>query len=125
VRPKFQTSISIDAADSDGHKYVVTIKQVKKINMDDIHSTDLRERSLPLNFFNILFKFYLRQLNLVEHGRTGKFFDPKSRRKVEGTDLFTMPGYHTSFHMYQGGLFLKVDLCNRIVRTLSVLGFIN
>ena len=93
--------------------------------MDHIHSTNPRERSLPLNFFNILFKFYLRQLNFMEHGRTGKYFDPKGRKKVEGTDLYVMPGYHTSFNMYQTGLYLKVDLCNRVVRTLSVLGYIN
>jgi len=59
----------------------------------------------------------LRNLNFLESGKTCKYYDPKRKQPVEGTDMFINHGYETSVNFYERGLFLRMDLSHKVIRT--------
>jgi len=63
---------------------------------------------------------------LIEFGnKTSRYYDPEKKEKIENTKLFLYPGFQTCFNMYEGGLYLRVDVSNKVVRTETVLALIN
>jgi len=61
----------------------------------------------------------LAKLGFIEIGKTGKFFNVKS--KVEVQNLFMFSGYKTTFTYLEKGLFFKIDSAKKIVRNETVL----
>lgn len=93
--------------------------------MSDIYRPDSKQAFMPLSFLNSLLKMQLKMIGYSEIGRSKKYFDNTSRREVPNTNLFLYSGYSTSFSLLEGGLYLRVDPVNKIVRSESVLKLIN
>lgn len=68
---------------------------------------------------------FFHQMQYTEIGRTKKYFDPNSRKKLEGADVTVYRGYSTSFSLLESGLFLKVDPTVKIIQSESALDVIN
>lgn len=105
----------------DGFCYILTVTIKKVVNIGDIQSTDKKKSQPALNFFNILVKYFLKQLNHHESGRTCKFFDPNKKEEIPGTNLLINQGYETAVNFFEKGLFLRIDLSHRVIRTDTVL----
>lgn len=60
-------------------------------------------------------------MNFVSIGKSGKYFNPKSKNVLSNSGIFLFNGYETRFNVTEGGLFLQVDSMVRIVQTKTVL----
>lgn len=84
--------------------------------MQELKNPDPKVAFLPLNWFNILIRSFLRNLKFFEHGRTRKYYDPRDRSCISETKLEVLKGYSTSFQVTEGGLNLRIDVCHKLVR---------
>lgn len=65
----------------------------------------------------------MSQAKYTEIGRTGKFFNLKSRKEIDNLIMYS--GFKANFVSLEGGIFLRVDSAKKIVRNQTVLQFIN
>ncbi len=65
----------------------------------------------------------MRNLGYVEIGKTGKYFNSKEKRDIDGLVMYS--GYKSSFVELEKGIFLRVDAAKKIVRNQTVLDFID
>ena len=72
-------------------------------------------------FFNVLIKFFLKQLKFQESGRLCRYYDPKKKEPIQGTNLIIHHGYETAVNYFEKGLFLRLDLTHKVIRTDTVL----
>lgn len=84
--------------------------------MENLKSNDPKVQFLPLNWFNILIKHYLLNLNFFEFGRTRKFYDIRSQQNIHETKMAVLRGFSTSFQFVQSGLTLKIDISHKLIR---------
>jgi hypothetical protein len=123
-KPLFDTSANIEVT-YDGHSYNLALKLVKNVKMSDLNSGDSKSACVPLSFLNNLLKNQMRNMGFMEIGKSRKYFDSKTKKQVAGTDLTIYQGFETSFVNLEGGIYLKVDTANKIVRNKTVLECIN
>lgn len=88
-------------------EYTVSIKKVKTY---DVKSNP----KLLLAFLNNGLRNIMNNLNYVEIGRSGKYFN--SRNKVDIESLMMFSGYKSNFVQLEKGIFLRVDAAKKIVR---------
>eukprot|EP01017_Pseudomicrothorax_dubius_P051612 TRINITY_DN996_c0_g2_i2.p1 TRINITY_DN996_c0_g2~~TRINITY_DN996_c0_g2_i2.p1 ORF type:complete len:269 (+),score=51.57 TRINITY_DN996_c0_g2_i2:50-856(+) len=72
-------------------------------------------------FLNVLIKSYLRQLNYFEFGSSSRYFNRREKEIIQDTNIVALKGFVTSFMNYRDGLFLKIDIASKILRTDTVL----
>jgi hypothetical protein len=103
-------------ADYDVDEYKISIKQVK---IYDIQATP----KLFLAFMNNALRSAMRNINYVEIGRTGKYFNSSDKKNID--DLTMYNGYKSNFVELEKGIFLRVDSAKKIVRNQTVLQYID
>lgn len=123
-KPKFGDITNI-GVDYEGQPYNLLLKVVKNVKMSDLWSGDSKLACVPLSFLNNLLKNQMRNMGFMEIGKSRKYFDSKSKKQIAGTDLTIYQGFETSFMNLEGGIYLKVDTTNKIVRNKTVLESIN
>lgn len=89
-------------------EYSVMIKQVKMLNCSE-NSTFVE------SFFNNQLRSMMRSKNYVEIGRSAKFFNQNDRSSVDSLVMFS--GYKANFQFLEGGLYLRVDVAKKFVRS--------
>lgn len=57
----------------------------------------------------------MRNKNYVEIGKSAKFFNQKNRTTVDCLVMFS--GYKANFQFLEGGLYLRVDVAKKFVRS--------
>lgn len=81
-----------------------------------------RRLSEMIHIYNVLFKHIMRDLDLVRFDR--KHFNQHHAILIPQHRLEVWPGYVTAVDEYEGGLMLTLDSTHRVLRTQSVLNFI-
>jgi len=74
-----------------------------------------------LYIYNLIFKKIMKILKFVESAKKANFFDPKAGKEIKEYKLMIWPGYITVVDEYEGGLYLQVDVANRVLRTETVM----
>lgn len=97
-----------------GEKIMVTIVERKVLKADE---------EKPAQLYNLLLKSMLRALNLKLIGR--QFFDPKKAAQIPQHHVELWPGYFSSINLEQIGTCMTVDLAHKILRTDSVIQYID
>ncbi|CAD8057992.1 unnamed protein product [Paramecium primaurelia] len=105
--------------------YYLEIKKVKVINMQDLENPNPIEADKPLMFFNYLIKDFFKNLKYQEHGKTRKFHDISRRQPIPETELSVIPGFAVNFQTNEQGFSFKIDISHRIIRTTTVLQYID
>lgn len=80
-----------------------------------------KESFISYKFMNILIKSFLKRCDFFEFGRTSRYFNKSVKEVIEETNLVALRGFITSFNSYKDGLFLKIDIAHKILRTDTVL----
>ena len=88
-------------------KFTVTIAQSK------VYEVAAKPEVLRL-FLNVSLRGIMSRLNYVEIGRSGKYFNIKSKIKIDNLNMYK--GYSSSVAELVGGIFLRVDTARKIVR---------
>jgi hypothetical protein len=78
---------------------------------------------LFLGFMNNALRNSMRNIDYVEIGKTGKYFNSKDKRDIDGLVMYN--GFKSSFTELEKGYFLRVDSAKKIVRNQTVLDFID
>lgn len=71
--PNFNVKVNVRYNEID---YELAVKLVRTVDMKDLENPDPRVSALPIKWFNILTKNFLRSMNFFEYGRNGKFYVP-------------------------------------------------
>lgn len=58
-----------------------------------------------------------------EIGRTGKYFNLKSKKEIDNLNMYS--GFKANFVFLEKGIFLRVDSAKKIVRNQTVLEYID
>ena len=95
-------------------KYELEFKWVQVIGDED------NER---LIFYKIFFNSLLRKLKLKQIGRN--YFNPKQSKVLAQHNLEVWPGFQANLALVERGVLLNVDVCHKVIRTDTVLDFIN
>ena len=122
--PSFQESITFPTS-FDGKNYSIKITLRRTFSISDIFSDDKKVSSPAFKFFNILVKHVLRSMKLLEFGRSSKYFNLEKSASIPDTNLRIFHGYLTSFNHYESGFYLKIDVSHKIIRTETVLNYID
>lgn len=79
-----------------------------------------------LQLYNGIIRRILRAINLVDYqkGTTTQFYDPKKSKTLPQHNLAVWPGYVLGLEEFEGGVLLRCDSSNRIMRTQSCLDII-
>lgn len=64
-------------------------------------------------------------MKLLEFGRSSKYFNLDKSASIPDTNLRIFHGYLTSFNHYESGFYLKIDVSHKIIRTETVLNYID
>ena len=70
---------------------------------------------------NNLIKKFFNTMKFVSIGKSGKFFNPKSRKTLANSGIILFNGYETKFSIAENGLYLQVDSMVRIIQSRTVL----
>ncbi len=122
--PSFEESITFPTNFND-KTYTIKISLKKSFSLLDIYSADKKTSSLSFKFFNTLVKHVLRSMKLLEFGRSSKYFNLEKSASIPDTNLRIFHGYLTSFNHYESGFFLKIDVSHKIIRTETVLNYVD
>jgi len=74
---------------------------------------------LLLSFLNNGLRSLMRNLNYIEIGRSGKYFNTNQKKHIDNLMMFD--GYRSNFVLLENGYFLRVDSAKKIVRNQTVL----
>lgn len=115
-------SVELSQLASNDVDYKVTFLKKSTLIFDSlIESENENDRNLVLRWLNIQMKRFLKLIGYTEMGRACRYYDKSRSTNPEGTQLLIHPGFETSYNIYEGGLFLKVDTSNKIVHKTTVL----
>jgi hypothetical protein len=64
-------------------------------------------------------------MQYTEIGKSKKYFDPSSRKTLDGANVTIYKGYSSNFTLLENGLFLKIDPTVKIIQSDSALDVIN
>ena len=92
---------------------------VKRVKVFDLESNP----KLLLTFLNNGLRNIMRNLNFVEIGKSGKYFNAQEKTKLDNLMMYN--GYKSNFVLLERGYYLRVDAAKKIVRNDTVLDFIN
>eukprot|EP00347_Sterkiella_histriomuscorum_P022394 403330644 len=76
-----------------------------------------------LIFYKIFFNSLLKKIRYKQIGRN--FFNPNQSKVLAQYNLEIWPGFASSLQMLQNGILLNMDICHKVIRTDTVLDFIN
>ncbi|KYQ88959.1 hypothetical protein DLAC_11817 [Tieghemostelium lacteum] len=115
----------------DGNAILYTMNEISKstirVNSDTITLTKVAVLSntdaKSSQFFNILFKQFLRILKLTLIGR--QYYDSRHKKEIPNYKIEIWPGFFTSIGATQSGNSLLIDVAHKIVRTTTILDKIN
>lgn len=96
--------------------YQISIRQVKTYDCKT-------NPKLFLTFMNNALRNSMRNINYVEIGKTGKYFNSRDKREIDGLVMYN--GFKSSFVELEKGIYLKVDSAKKIVRNQTVLDYID
>ena len=65
----------------------------------------------------------MRNLNYVEIGKTGKYFNASEKKPIDSLIMYS--GFKSNFVELEGGIYLRVDAAKKIVRNQTVLDYID
>lgn len=122
--PSFEESITFPTT-YNGRSYTIKITLRRSFSISDIYHEDKKASAPAFKFFNILVKHVLRSMKLLEFGRSSKYFNLEKSAAIPDTNLRIFHGYLTSFNHYESGFFLKIDVSHKIIRTETVLNYID
>ena len=107
-------------------EYLISIKNTYESSLGNLISLDPNQSRVAIQSINITIKQMMRNLKMMEIGRTLKFFynDKNHIYKLEGAPLQVRVGFKTSLELLQGGPRLLVDYCTRVLRTDNALVYI-
>eukprot|EP01133_Synstelium_polycarpum_P002461 gene2461-2798_t len=98
---------------TNGGSQTVDVNYVKEISPQDPSLTQ---------FYNVFLK---KLMLLMDHSLIGRqYYNSKLKTKIQNTNLEVWPGYFTSINHIEKGVSLLADLSSKVVRTESVLSFI-
>lgn len=101
-------------AEHEGVKYAITIEWVQIMEATD------RDH---LNFLKIFFNSMMRTLRFEQIGP--KSFNPAKAHSLDAHNVKVWPGFDARMIMKEKGALLNVDVAFRVVRTDSLLAFLN
>ena len=85
---------------------------------------DVKKNSnVLLSFLNNGLRNVMRNLDYMEIGRSGKYFNTKQKTQIDNLMMFS--GYRSNFVLLENGFYLRVDSAKKIVRNQSVLDVID
>ena len=122
--PSFEDSITFPTTYGE-KSYTVKITLRRSFTISDIYSEEKKTSAPVFKFFNILVKHVLRSMKLLEFGRSSKYFNLDKSASIPDTNLRIFHGYLTSFNYYESGFYLKIDVSHKIIRTETVLSYID
>lgn len=105
--------------------YQISLKMVKEINFSDILAPEKEKSAIVFSFLNNMMRNFFHKMKFTEIGRSRKFFDPKSKKTLNGANVTVYKGFSTNFALLENGLYLKVDPIMKIIRSETVLDVIN
>jgi hypothetical protein len=76
-----------------------------------------------LFFLNNKFRNVMSEAGYSEIGRTGKYFNIKSKKEIDNLNMYS--GFKANFVFLEKGIFLRVDSAKKIVRNQTVLEYID
>lgn len=106
--------VPILTSEHDGTTYKVMIEWVQLME-----STDKDH----LNFLKIFFNSMMRSLRFEQIGP--KVFNPKQAHSLDAHNISVWPGFDTRMIMKERGALLSIDVAFKVVRTDSVLSYMN
>lgn len=96
--------------------YTISIKQVKIYDLK-------ANPKLFLAFLNNALRNSMRNINYVEIGKTGKYFNSKDKTPIDNLVMYN--GFKSNFVELERGIYLRVDAAKKIVRNQTVLEYID
>lgn len=108
-------------AEVDKEKYFLVLKPVRLVDLAALKSSKQEETFMPLSFLNNLIKKFFASMNYVSIGKSGKYFNPASRKVLANSQVLLFTGYETKFSIADTGLYLQVESMTRIVQSRTVL----
>lgn len=103
-------------------EYYVKIVRSGEIPLNDAESQFLMKSK---QYFNILVKSKLRELGLIQLGIDRNNYMPNEQINIEGQPLVLWPGYYTSVDISKIGLQITIDSCFKLLRTDTVLDYMD
>lgn len=123
-KPTFETVKAYDALHNET-KYTLSLTLSRDFMLSSFGNEDNKKESfISFKFMNILIKSFLKKCDFFEFGRTSRFFNKSVKEVIEQTNLVALRGFITSFNNCKDGLFLKIDIAHKILRTDTVLSAI-
>jgi len=121
------THVAIDKATKE--EFIFTVKLTRMTEMQNLQNENIANYKVATQSINIIIKQMMRNMKMVEIGKTLKFFynDDKNINKLdlENCRLQVRNGFKTSLEMCKDGSRLLVDFCTRVLRSDTVLDIIN
>jgi len=101
-------------AEHEGQKYTVTIEWVQVMEKTD------RDH---MNFLKIFFNSMMRSLRFEQIGQ--KCFNQANAHSLDAHNIKVWPGFDSRLIMKEAGVMLNIDVCFKVVRTDTCLGYLN
>lgn len=84
-------------ADLEGTIYQIHLRMVKEVAFSEILHPEKEKSAIAFSFLNNLIRNFFRQTNFTEIGRSRKFFDATSPRRLNGANVTVYKGFSTNF----------------------------
>jgi aubergine-like protein len=106
--------------------YCITLLLAKSMNVETLLKfKDTKEAQIIKTFFNSLIKSHLSELKMIELGRSQKYFDIRSIKKVSNYDIEVWTGYKTTVNLCENNaIYLQIDYASRCLNTTTVLSYL-
>lgn len=103
--------------DKNGEEYTVSFNHKHEFRLEDLHKFRSEAGPVVLQAMNFIFKESMRGLNMVEMGRSKKYFyaDKKNTFVIENYGIEIRTGFHTNTLMVEGGPKLLIDYFSKIL----------
>ncbi len=89
---KAKPTLSVDVT-LGAEKYSLLLKAIRSVDLSTLSSTKSGENILPLNFLNNLIKNFFASMKFVTIGRSGKYFNPKSKKLLSSAGIVLFNGF--------------------------------
>jgi hypothetical protein len=105
------------AKDKNGEEYTVSFNHKHEFRLEDLQKLRSEVGPVVLQAMNFIFKESMRGLNMIEMGRTKKYFyaDKKNTFVIEKYGIEIRTGFHTNTLMVEGGPKLLIDYFSKIL----------
>lgn len=119
--------LTYQVTDSNKKEFVLTILHKKELDLQMLQSESEESIEVITQSFNVILKEMMRELKMVEIGRSKKFFyfEPQHTQYLEKYQLEFRTGFHTNTLSSQTGPKLLIDYFSRIFWMGNALEAIN